>query len=69
MQAALERLTTAVQMEGEQDTAIIKLVEGLAQAVRDNAGDPTALNKLADDAEANARRIAAAVLANTPSQP
>lgn len=68
MQAALERLATAIHMEGDQGVAIIKLVEGLAQQIRDNVGDPTALTKLADEAEANAARLAASTAANTPSQ-
>jgi hypothetical protein len=44
----------------------IALIGGLAQAIRDNAEDPAALNELADQIDADASGLAASVTENTP---
>jgi hypothetical protein len=67
MQAALDRLNASVARNSSVDDSAIALIEGLAQAIRDNVPDPTALNKIADDLDANSDKLAASVTANTPA--
>lgn len=67
MSAELDRLTTEVAETKTAVASVLALVEGLAQQIRDNATDPVALNKLADDLDAAQQDIAAAVTANTPT--
>jgi septal ring factor EnvC (AmiA/AmiB activator) len=69
MSAELDRLTTEVAETKTAVASVLALVEGLAQQIRDNATDPVALNKLADDLDAAQQDIAAAVTANTPPTP
>jgi hypothetical protein len=67
MAGELARLQTEVtEMAGVVDSAIV-LINGLAQQIRDLAGDPVALAKMADDLDAKAGALAAAVVANTPT--
>lgn len=65
MSAALDRLTQEVADSRSATQSLITLVEGLAQQIRDNVDDSDALNKLADDLDAQQQEIAAAVTANT----
>jgi chromosome segregation ATPase len=69
MSAALDRLTQEVSETKDAVASVLALVQGLADQIRDNAEDPAALNKLADDLDAAQQEIAAAVAANTPAQP
>lgn len=67
MSAELDRLTTEVQeISGEVDSAII-LIGGLAQQIRDLQNEPAALAKLADDLDAKAHALGAAIVANSPT--
>lgn len=67
MSAALNRLTAEVA-ENTNTTASAKaLISGLAQQIRDNAGNETALNKLADELDASGADLAGAVAENTPA--
>lgn len=67
MAGELARLQTEVaEMAGVVDSAIV-LIQGLAQQIRDLAGQPAELTKLADDLDAKAGALAAAVEANTPT--
>lgn len=67
MAGELQRLQTEVaEMSGVVDSAIV-LINGLAQQIRDLAQDPAALNAMADDLDAKANALAAAVVANTPT--
>jgi TolA-binding protein len=67
MAGELARLQTEVtEMAGVVDSAIV-LINGLAQQIRDLAGQPAELAKLADDLDAKAGALAAAVAANTPT--
>ena len=70
MLPAMERLTaSSARLTGEVDS-IASFIQGLAAQIRDNVGDPTALQKIADDIDGNsARLIAARVLENTPAAP
>ena len=69
MSAAMDRLTSEVAETSTAVDSILTLVEGLAQQIRDNAADPVALNKLADELDAKQQKIADAVAANTPAPP
>lgn len=69
MSAELDRLTQEVQQNSDSVDSIITLVNGLADQIRNSVNDPAALNKLADDLDAQQGRLAAAVAANTPAAP
>jgi methyl-accepting chemotaxis protein len=68
MAGELDRLTNEVAETRTATKAIVTLVEGLAQQIRDNAGDPEALNRLADELDAAQQEIADAVSANTKGE-
>lgn len=66
MAGELARLQTEVaEMAGVVDSAIL-LITNLAQQIRDLATDPVALNAMADELDAKANALAAAVAANPP---
>ena len=67
MAGELQRLQLEVsEMAGVVDSAIV-LINGLAQQIRDLAGDPVALNAMADELDAKASALGSAVAANTPT--
>lgn len=67
MAGELARLQTEVtEMAGVVDSAIT-LIAGLAQQIRDLASDPAALTAMADELDAKANALAAAVVANSPT--
>ncbi len=67
MSAATERLTASVAALTSAEQSAVALLGQLSQLIRDNAEDPAALNKLADDIDSDTADIAAAVVANTPA--
>ena len=67
MSAELDRLTAEVTEMGAVVDSAVTLINGLAQQIRDLATDPAALNGLADELDAKANALAAAVAANTPT--
>ncbi len=67
MSAILDRLTADVANLTSVDESAIALLNGLAQQIRDLAGDPAALAALADSIEAQNTSLASAVTANTPA--
>ncbi len=67
MSAILDRLTADVATLTSVDESAIALLNGLAQQIRDNAGDPAALAALADSLEAENANLSAAITANTPA--
>jgi peptidoglycan hydrolase CwlO-like protein len=69
MSAATDRLTASVAALTSAEKSAVALLGQLAQLIRDNAEDPAALNKIADDIDADTTEIAAAVVANTPAAP
>lgn len=69
MSAALDRITQEVTESRQATQAILALVSGLADQIRENATDPAALEALADELDAQQAEIAAAVTANTPTEP
>jgi len=62
---------SALQTEVEQQQSVVQsaitLIGGLAQQLRDAAGDPAAIQALADQLDASTNALAAAVEANTPA--
>ena len=68
MSAELDRVAAEVAQNGEVIDSAVVLLDKLAQLIRDNAGNPAALNKLADDLDASGNKLAAAVAANTPAE-
>lgn len=64
---------SAVEREVSENTDAVDsastLMGALAQELRDAAGDPAAVQALADRLDANTAKLAAAVVANTPSAP
>lgn len=66
MSDALTRLRGSVAALTNVSASAIALIGGLAQAIRDNAEDPAALNELADQIDADASGLAASVTENTP---
>lgn len=69
MSAQLDRLTASVAALKTKEQSLITLVKGLAQLIRDNVNDGPALTALADDIDADAAIIQAAVDENTPPTP
>lgn len=69
MSAQLDRLTASVAALKTKEQSLITLVKGLAQLIRDNVNDGPALTALADDIDADAAAIQAAVDENTPPTP
>src|SRR2546425_3184731 len=67
MSAVPDRLTASVSNLTSAQRSAVTLLGQLSQLIRDNAEDPTALNKIADDIDADTAAIAAAVVANTPT--
>lgn len=66
MQPAMERLASSVEQNTRQGDSLAALVSGLAEQIRNAAGDPSAINKIADDLDNNTQRWASIVTANTP---
>ena len=65
----LDRIESEVtDISGAVDSAIA-LLGKLADLIRNNAGDPVRLNKIADDLDAKGQALAAAVVANDPDTP
>lgn len=69
MSAALDRLTREVSETKEVAASAVAMIEGLAQQIRDLKDDPAALEALANELDASQAALAAAVAANTPSEP
>jgi predicted RNA-binding Zn ribbon-like protein len=69
MAGELDRVQTEVTEIGGAVDSAIALIEKIAQMIRDNATNPAALNKIADDLDAKGTALAAAVVANDPDTP
>lgn len=69
MSAAFDNLIIKVTAIEDRADALIALVNGIAQQLRDNATDPAAVNALADRLDAQTTEIQAAIDANTPTTP
>lgn len=67
LMSSVDRIRSAVEAETTQVASISALVSGLADQIRANAADETALNELADQLDAQNAALGAAVAANTPA--
>lgn len=67
MSQALERLTTEVAEMKTVNESAIALLGNLSQQIRDLKDEPAALEQLANDLDAQANALAAAVSENTPA--
>jgi len=68
MSGNLDALTAEVTRNTEVDASAIALLNGLAAKIVELKNDPVALQKLADDMRVSSDALAAAVVANTPSE-
>lgn len=65
----LDALTAEVTRNTEVDAGAIALINGLAAKIVELKNDPAALQALADSMKGSSDALAAAVTANTPSEP
>lgn len=65
----LDALTAEVTRNTEVDAGAIALINGLAAKIIELKNDPAALQALADSMKSSSDALAAAVSANTPSEP
>lgn len=63
----MEALTAAVRKNTDATASATAMIHGLAQQIRDAAGDPAAIEALANEIDAAADQLSEAVLANTPA--
>lgn len=66
MAGELQRLQDSVTAEATVVQSAITLLSSLSDLIRQNASDPAALAKLADDVDAQKQALADAIVANTP---
>ncbi len=69
MSVALDNLTREVKEMRTVNESAVTLIQGLAEQIRQNADNETAMQQLADDLDASAGNLGQAVQANTPQQP
>jgi hypothetical protein len=67
MATDLSAIQTAVSNETTVEQSAILLLQKLAAEIKASAADPAAVKALADQINANATALAAAVTANTPA--
>lgn len=65
----LSTITTAVENSTTVEESAITLLNEISAALTAAAGDPAAVQALADQISANSAALAAAVVANTPVVP
>jgi chromosome segregation ATPase len=68
-QADIDRLRAQVEKNTSASNAIVQTLEGIAAQLRDAQDDPAEISALADQIEANAKKLSDAALANTPQTP
>ena len=69
MSQVTDRLTASVGALTNVAQSATALLNNLAQEIRDSAGDPVALNALADTIDSDVKELTDAVTANTPATP
>lgn len=69
MSAELDRISAEVTEMSDAVDSAVTLLGRLADLIRNNAGDPAALKKIADDLDSSGTKLAEAVVANTPADP
>lgn len=65
MSKEVDDLKAAVARNGDVEDSAIALIQGLAQQIKDAAGDPAAIAALSAELTAKADALAAAITANT----
>ena len=65
----LTALTQAVTNNTTVEGSAVTLIQTLADELKANAGDPAAVQALADQINASAKALGDAVAANTPAAP
>lgn len=68
LMATIEQLKVAVQRNTEVDDSVITLLNGIVQQLKDAqaSSDPEAIQTVIDQLDANTKKMAYAVTANTP---
>lgn len=69
MSAALDRITASITNANSTVDAAITLIANLADEIRARVDDSVALNALADELDAEQKKLADAIVTNTPEQP
>lgn len=64
----LSKITAAVERDRTVNESAVTLLGKLSEALRQAAGDPAAVQALADQLDANQQALADAVVANTPAE-
>jgi hypothetical protein len=67
MTAEFDKLKAAVEAQDAVDASIIELLTNLGAQIRQKADDPAALIELAAHVESQSKKLADAVVANTPA--
>lgn len=67
--AHLDRITAEVAEIKDAAQSAVSLLDSLSALLRENAGDPAAINALADELDASGSALAEAVVRNTPAAP
>lgn len=67
--ATMQELTASVQRNTDVDESVLTLIAGISQQLKDAqaANDPAAIQAVIDQLDANTKRMADAVTANTPA--
>jgi len=67
MEDAVAALGTQVDANTNAEASAVALIKNLADLITANAGNPQAVNELANKLKASAEALGAAVVANTPT--
>lgn len=69
MAGELDNVTREVQENGDVIDSAVTVLSELASQIEELKNDPVALQALADSLDANSRKLADAIVANTPAGP
>lgn len=71
LMATMQDLTASVQREADANDAVILLLTGVSQQLKtaQAQNDPTAIQTVIDQIDANTKKLSDAVTANTPAAP
>lgn len=65
--ATIQELQDAVKREQDAEDAVIVLLKGISQQLKDAQGNPQAIQDVITQLDANTARLGAAVVENTPA--
>jgi flagellin-specific chaperone FliS len=70
LMATIQDLTAAVKRNTDIDDSVLAMVTGIVQQLKDAqaSNDPAAMQSLIDQLDANTKKMADAVTANTPAE-